>query len=101
MVKILNDEIFSEAFILIAERCADTYGTPLPKRVVQLGSSDKGWFVALNPTPAELDGIPPFSAEVSWNGWPAGLLCARSGLLAAGEVANEAALVEWLKSGNG
>lgn len=91
-----TDQI-SEAFLRIAERMTRVHGIPLPKRLCEVGDKDKGWHAALNPTNAMLDDIPPFSAVVHWNGFPAGIIDPRGGILAAGELANEGTFIEWLK----
>lgn len=58
---------------------------------------DARWWIAVNghdvPTPCSRGGepVPPWSAYIEFNGWPAGLISARDGgCLAAGELANEA-----------
>ena len=56
---------------------------------------DDRWFFAVNghaePTTCAKTGqpIPPFSAYVEFNGWPAGLLDPAGGIICAGELANE------------
>lgn len=87
------------AFVLVAERCAQEHGAPLPKRILSLGDPDKGWGVRLNTTGEILDGVEPFSVFVTWNGWPAGMFDAGGGVVAAGAAANEAALCAWLREG--
>lgn len=88
----------SEAFILIAERCAREYGTPLPTtRLLEFGD-DTGWRVQFNATRAEVDDIPPYTARLSWCGWPAGFVGPAGGTMAAGSAANEDALCEWLQA---
>lgn len=47
------------------------------------------WTVEVNPHKEVVDGIAPFEVRVTFNGWPAGLLDAAGGLLAAGCLANE------------
>lgn len=41
--------------------------------------------------------VPPFSVYVQFNGWPAGILDAGGGVLAAGEAANEKNFIDALK----
>lgn len=54
---------------------------------------DPTWKIAVNAhwEPATVDGlvIPGFHAAIWYNGWPAGLLSPRGGVIAAGEGANE------------
>lgn len=42
--------------------------------------------------------VPPITAYVEWNGWPAGLIHPAGGTMAAGSAANEGALIEALKA---
>jgi hypothetical protein len=84
------------SFYLIAEASAKQHGSPLPRGVVTIGDKDHGWHVALNTTNQEIDDIPPFTAALHWNGWPAGFIDPRGGMIAAGEAANEGALIGWL-----
>ena len=86
-----------ELFVRIAERFGEVHNCPLPKSVLSLGDSDTGWCVRLNPTDAESDGVPAFTAMVSHNGWPAGVVDPQGGIIAAGDVANEATFRAWLK----
>jgi hypothetical protein len=69
---------------------------------------DKHWWVAVNghtepvkalsPTDVKYDrpgtDVPPFTAYVEFNGWPAGLIDPTGGVLAAGAAANEATFIE-------
>lgn len=52
------------------------------------------WWIAVNghgvPVACSHGGdVPPFSAFVEFNGWPAGILDPMGGVIAAGELANE------------
>lgn len=88
----------AEAFLLIAERFGREHGSPLPKQLLEIGDRDRGWGVKLNPTNETIEDVEPYRAHVSWNGWPAGIIDPYGGCLAAGHLANEDALCEWLKS---
>ena len=61
-----------------------------------------GWIARLNGTTVdrEIDGfkVPPFSALVECDGWPAGLIDPGGGTIAAGARINEAALVTALET---
>lgn len=62
-----------------------------------------GWWVAINghdvPTKNTHGGVvPPFSAWIEWNGWPAGLVGPRGGTLVVGEAANEDSLIAALRA---
>lgn len=87
----------SKCFLLIAEACAREFGTPLPKRLLELGDPNCGWHVTLNPTAEKIGDIDAFNAHVKWNGWPSGILSPYNGIFAAGEAANEDTLIEWLE----
>lgn len=55
---------------------------------------DDNWWIALNGHKEAVKcsrgaSVPPFTAYVEWNGWPAGFIDPRGGALAAGEAANE------------
>src|SRR5690606_36734581 len=43
------------------------------------------WKVRLNGAGEDQDGIPPFTASIEFNGWPAGLIDPAGGVIAAGE----------------
>lgn len=64
---------------------------------------DDHWWIAVNghdvPTrTSKGTEVPKFSAYVEFNGWPAGMLDPFGGVLAAGEIANEDALLAALRS---
>lgn len=64
---------------------------------------DEHWRVALNGHDADRPAweggpdVPPYCAFVEFNGWPAGMLSAHGGAIAAGEIANEDALLAALR----
>ena len=87
-----------ESFVLLAERCGREHGVPLPKRLLEIGDPNRGWGAKLNPTGAEIDGVEPYGATLTWGGFPAGSMNAYGGVIAAGEAANENTFCEWLKS---
>jgi len=86
-----------ELFLLLTERFVKQFGAPLPKRLLSIGDPDKGWGAQLNPTNAKAGDIEPFHAVVTWNGWPAALLCPAYGEIVAGEAANTETLCQWLR----
>ena len=88
----------SEAFMLLAEKCGEKYGTPLPKKLLSIGNPDKGWGVVLNAATDAIDGHEGIIAKVTWNGWPAAILSPFGGSFVVGEAANEDSFIEWLKS---
>jgi len=59
---------------------------------------DERWSVDVNPHPEELGGTPPFHALIWYNGWPAGVVGPYEGTIAAGDTANEEALIAALKT---
>lgn len=59
---------------------------------------DEQWFIALNahaePTKCSKGTtVPAFTAYIEFNGWPAGIVNAHGGTIAAGEAANETTLI--------
>ena len=64
---------------------------------------DEHWWFALNAhgeTTQCSEGaqVPPFTAYVMFNGWPAAMISPDNGTVCAGAVANEDALIEALKA---
>lgn len=49
---------------------------------------DENWKIKVNGHKEEIDGVPPFSVWLEWNGWPAGIINPTGGLVAAGQAAN-------------
>ncbi len=66
-------------------------GTPWHYRV------DDQWEFTVNGSGETVEMIPPYTAALTFNGWPAGLLNPYGGVMAAGTVANEDALIAALK----
>lgn len=87
-----------DVFMEAVERFAQTFGTPLPQRLLEIGDPDKGWGVKLNPTAEAIGDVDPFHAVVTWNGFPAGIMDPMGGIIAAGDLANQETFVAWLKS---
>lgn len=63
---------------------------------------DERWWFALNPHDDQTEcsqgaKVPPFSIYVQFNGWPAGIIGVSDGVMAAGELANEATFIEALR----
>lgn len=61
------------------------------------------WKIALNGhrEPAKSSSgaeVPPFSAYIEYNGWPAGVIDPSGGIIAAGECANEDAFIAALRA---
>ncbi len=63
---------------------------------------DSRWKVAVNAhrEPEAWGGaeIPPYSAAIEYNGWPAGLIDQHGGIIAAGECANENTFIEAMQA---
>lgn len=60
---------------------------------------DDQWFIVVNghsePTKCSTGaGVPPFSAYIEFNGWPAGIIHPHAGVIAAGTEANEDAFID-------
>jgi hypothetical protein len=63
---------------------------------------DSRWWIAANGhrTPTKCSKgveVAPFEIYIEFNGWPAGMVSPFDGVLAAGSIANEAALVKVLR----
>lgn len=70
------------------------------------GAVDEQWWIAINGHNEDTEcsrgaKVPPFSAYVEFNRWPAGFLNPYSGTLAAGELANEDTLIAALQAARG
>jgi hypothetical protein len=67
----------------------------------ELAVDDLWWFAVNGHTePTECShgaSVPPMSAYLEYNGWPAGICDAGGGIVAAGAAANESTLVDALK----
>ena len=88
-----------DLWFCIVERFAAVYGSPLPKRVLRLGSATDGWGVELNATGVDVGKtLPAYGAAISWGGFPAGIVDPNGGVIAAGSAANEATFREWLET---
>jgi hypothetical protein len=66
---------------------------------------DKRWWIAVNANEnatvcSRGPTVPPYSAYVEFNGWPAGIINPRGGVIAAGAAANEDAFIAALKAAN-
>lgn len=86
------------AYVEIVERFARDYGTPIPSRLLEIGTDADGWRVRLNASFETVDGVLPFQAHPYWHGWLAGIVTPSGGTIAAGSAANEDALIAWLRS---
>jgi len=90
----VNDRTVTAAFLAIAE-----LGGALGVRLDQLPGTwkhqvDDLWHIEVNGHQKALpdaDGLPlePCHCHIKFNGWPAGILNPRGGVIAAGEAANE------------
>ena len=94
----------SETFRLICELAIACGATGLAHRATCWEREiDQHWRVALNGTRAPLSParggppIPAFSALLEFNGWPAGVVDPRGGVIAAGDCANEASVIAALR----
>ena len=98
-----TDERYSEAFDLIAQLGIALGAAPLSKHTgCWEHAVDERWRVAVNghregKATSTGEVVKPFTAIVWFNGWPAGLISPRGGVIAAGEVANEGTLIAALQ----
>jgi len=93
----MEDQICT-LFIEIVDILSVYYKTPVPQKILILGDFEKGWCVELNPTNEKLKEIQPFTALVSWNGFPGGLIDPSGSYMVNGSIANEDTFREWLSS---
>lgn len=86
-----------EAFFMIVLLAIARNNVPNAKdRILQL-TIDKRWKATLNGHSETRNNIPPFHVYVEYNGFPAGIIGAHSGCIAAGEAANERTLIRALR----
>jgi hypothetical protein len=94
----------SVAFVRIAD-FAVAVGCPTPLST-QPGcwsrAVDNHWTIHVNGHDEAVEhggaSVPPYSAAVEYNGWPAGMVNASGGVIAAGECANEDAFIGALEA---
>jgi hypothetical protein len=55
---------------------------------------DKQWEIKVNAHGTEIESVPPYHFAFEFNGWPAGIVGATGGVIAAGEAANEETLLK-------
>lgn len=92
--------------ILVADYAQAMGATPLNRHDACWDSRiDDHWRIVANGHRQEIQHngvrVPPFSVYVEFNGFPAGILDAYGGLMAAGEAANARALARALRSATG
>ena len=88
----------SEAFVLIVDLALKQGRRNIKDQVVDVAVDDT-WKVRVNGCSVERENIPPFHAYVEFNGWPAGFIGTDGGgVIAAGEAANEDALIAALRA---
>lgn len=86
----------TEVMYLIVLRFVREHGTPLPKRLLEIGDKDNGWHVALNLTKEQIEKVKPFQALVLFDGIP-GALIDPGGSCAFGFLDVDS-LCEWLEA---
>jgi hypothetical protein len=90
-----------EAFSLLAELAMKDGADKQP--LAQFWERDIGrWHVSLNRENISRkneagDDVPPYTAVVTFNGWPAGMIDPRGGIIAAGAAANEDTFIAAIK----
>lgn len=87
-----------EAWSKACDVFAEKFGTPLPKEILILGDLNKGWGIELNATREDQEDFKAYSMNIWWGGLPAGILDPSGGVIAAGGLANENSLIEWLEN---
>lgn len=93
----------SEAFMLIADLADKDDAAPVNKHPGCWERAVGKWHISVNGhreprKNAEGMEVPPFSAVLTFNGWPAGIIDPSGGVIAAGAVANEDTFIEALKT---
>lgn len=90
----------SEAFVLLAELALAEGVADTPLGIWERAFDP--WHVSLNRDNIARKNVrglevPPYSAMVTFNGWPAGIIDPRGGILAAGAAANEDTFIAAIK----
>lgn len=95
----------TEAFYLLALLAHELFGKPLNEHSgVHQVKVDEHWEFSLNASNEERSAgsgeipLPPFSASLKFNGWPAGIVAPSGGVIAAGECANEETFIAALRA---
>ena len=103
----MSEQPVSAAFMAVADLCIALGGAPLHKHEgCWEHQVDEHWWIAVNGHPEprlmqkhpELQPVQPFHAFIEWNGWPAGIMTAYGGVIAAGECANEETFIAALRA---
>lgn len=87
----VDDRPFSEAFTKLV-KIGLTLGSRVPLKDhpgLWRHALPGGWEAAVNGHGEPIDGVPPYHARLTFNGWPAGIINPYGGIIAAGEAANE------------
>jgi hypothetical protein len=96
-----GDNRMSEAFILcldLALKLARKLGRENIRDQFFELDVDAKWRIAVNAKNVVHEHVPPFHVLVSYNGFPAGIIGAHGGVIAAGECANEETLCAALRA---
>lgn len=80
--------------ILIADLAKKDKVKPYESPGLWTREIDQEWTIKLNPHGTQVEKVPPYTAAVYFNGWPAGLIDPGGGIIAAGDTANEEALAK-------
>jgi hypothetical protein len=86
----------SEVFALCVDLCQKRGHQTVKDQVVEV-KIDERWSFKINGCRVEKDLIPPFHLALTYNGFPAGICGFDGGVVAAGEAANERALIRALR----
>ena len=90
------DRPFAKAFVAVSMRFGREFGSPLPKRLLTIGSETDGFRVRLNPTSETIGGVAPMRMHVTLHGCPAGVIDPYGGsLIADGDEPIEDRLILW------
>jgi hypothetical protein len=75
-------------------------GVPPPGKLegLWIRKLDEQWLMKCNGHAEKIDGVPPFSFYIEFNGWPAGIIDAQGSTFAAGQLANFLTFVSVLEA---
>lgn len=98
----MSQQPLSMVFFLIAELCCALGLAPLNKRRGCVDVTAGAWHITVNghARPKRLGSglmVPAYTALLAFNGWPAGSVNPYGGVIAAGDAANEDALIAALR----
>lgn len=92
----MKDSPLSLAFVLCVDLCLKRGHANIRNQLVDVAIDDT-WSFRINGHPTQQDSIPAYHLSLEYNGFPAGIFGPGGGIIAAGEGANEDALIRALR----